>query len=349
MAGSLFDRWYRVLAGIIIGLLVLLFLYKVRMVFTPFILAAAIAYIINPVVRHLERRQVPRVAAILVVYMAIAVAATLIILFIIPIASEEIDHFMKIFPGEVERLKAARYQAYREYRRDGIPETVKAIVDETIRDIEETFIQFLRSIVEGILGIFSHAFNIILAPVLAFYMTRDIENIKATLLSWLPWSKRGYFLDVLSDVDEVIGGYIRGQLMVSTIIALLSSIGLHIIGVDFSIILGVLAGLANIIPYFGPLIGAIPAMGVALITSHKLALYTALVFAIVQYIDNSIVSPKIIGESVGLHPLIVIFVLLVGGQLMGIAGMLIAVPVAAMIKVLLKHFRRLIIEPYLRT
>jgi sporulation integral membrane protein YtvI len=327
------------LLKILFALALLIILYKIRGVFTPFLLAAIIAYLINPVVRYLEERAVPRVPAILIVYLAILVATTLIVLFIIPIASEEIEHFAKVFPQEVERIRSTRYLAYRGYKRDGIPETLKTVADETIRDIEDGLLKFLRGVVESIIGLFSHIVSFILAPVLAFYMTRDLEKIKEELLSWLPWSKQGLAMEILTDVDRVIGGYIRGQVMVSLIIALLSSIGLYILGLDFSVILGLVAGVTNIIPYFGPVIGAIPSTCIALIESPKLAIRVALLFALVQQIDNSVVSPKIIGDSVGLHPLVVIFSLLVGGQLFGFAGMLLAVPAAATIKVVMSHFR----------
>jgi predicted PurR-regulated permease PerM len=141
----------------------------------------------------------------------------------------------------------------------------------------------------------------------------------------------------LEDIDQVIGEFIRGQLIVCTVIAVLTSIALYLMGVQFAIILGMIAGIVDVIPYFGPFIGMLPCIAVALLQSPKLALYTALAFIAIQQVESNIISPKIVGDRVGLHPVVIIFALLAGERLLGFIGLVLAVPAAAIIKVILHH------------
>ncbi|MEW6230265.1 MAG: AI-2E family transporter, partial [Bacillota bacterium] len=159
------------------------------------------------------------------------------------------------------------------------------------------------------------------------------------LLSWIPGRWRSEVVGLLIEMDHALGSFIRGQLLVSGIVGVLISLGLSIIGVDFALVIGLLAGIFDIIPYFGPVIGAVPAIALALLKSPVLVIYVVVLFVVVNQIESAIVGPNILGEQIGLHPVAVIFAILAGGHLFGVTGVLLAVPVAAIIKVFLRYLQ----------
>lgn len=153
----------------------------------------------------------------------------------------------------------------------------------------------------------------------------------------IPLSKRSELLQLWEEIDEVLINFIIGNLTVALLVGSCTAFGLAMIGMDFPLLLGIITGITNIIPYFGPVIGGIPAVLLALLKSQKLAFYVIIVIVVVQQLESNFISPKVLGKSVGLHPLIVIFILLAGGELGGIVGMLIAVPLTAVLKIIVTY------------
>ncbi|MGI6226820.1 MAG: AI-2E family transporter, partial [Peptococcales bacterium] len=201
--------------------------------------------------------------------------------------------------------------------------------------IENYIITIIASIVEGFFYFFTKIIDLILAPILAFYLLKDFDNIKDGILQLIPADYRKDLINLGQQMDKVLKNFFRGHLIVALIVGLLTTIGLSWVGMEFALVLGLVAGVFNIIPYFGPLFGIIPAVSLALLESKKKALLVFLVMTLIQQVEGNIVTPKIMGKSVGLHPLIIILVLLAGGHLFGIVGMIFAVPVTGIIKVLL--------------
>jgi predicted PurR-regulated permease PerM len=146
------------------------------------------------------------------------------------------------------------------------------------------------------------------------------------------------------EMDNSLGSFIRGQLLISAIVRILIAVGLSIMGVDFALIIGLIAGIFNIVPYFGPIIGAVPAVVFALLKSPLTAVYVVLLFAVVNQVESSIISPNILGEHVGLHPVTVIFSIISGGYLFGILGVILAVPVTSIVKVTLRYVHNKLLQ-----
>ena len=146
------------------------------------------------------------------------------------------------------------------------------------------------------------------------------------------------------EMDNSLGSFIRGQLLISAIVGILIAVGLSIMGVDFALIIGLIAGIFNIVPYFGPIIGAVPAVVFALLKSPLTAVYVVLLFAVVNQVESSIISPNILGEHVGLHPVTVIFSIISGGYLFGILGVILAVPVTSIVKVTLRYVHNKLLQ-----
>lgn len=208
---------------------------------------------------------------------------------------------------------------------------IYVIINEKLNTFLVTFSEsFLTNILEGIENIISLA----IIPIVTYYFLVDGELLFHKLLLILPTEKRIVIKKVLTHIDKVLSRYIVSQLFLSLIIGVITSIALLILGVDFAILLGIFNGILNIIPYFGPIIGGIPAVFVALISSPKRALFTALVVFLIQQIEGNILSPKITGDSTNMHPIIIIILLLIGEKLGGFVGMIIAVPIGVIIKVI---------------
>jgi predicted PurR-regulated permease PerM len=211
------------------------------------------------------------------------------------------------------------------------------VLDQNILQVQEGAQAVVERMTEAVLGIFTHLFTILIIPILVYYLLRDEATLKRSALLLFPKKYRRWIARVGGEMDHTLGAYVRGMLLICILVALMTYAGLLLVGVDFALILSLIAGVTNIIPYFGPIIGATPAVLIALLTSPALALKVSIVIVIVQQLESQIFVPQILGKSMGLHPLVVIFVLIIGGKLFGLFGLIFAVPFTAMLRILFKH------------
>lgn len=337
-------RWLRIIMLITVGIGVLYFLWMIKAVLYPFLIAFGIAYVLNPAVCVLTRRGTPRIPAILMVYVALGSIAGLASIFFTPILLRELNEFAARVPEFTQRAQLLVEELHLRYDSAVLPNALRPIIDEAIAGGEVRLQHFIRDIFNGILNLMTHMIGLLIAPVLAFYMLNDWEAMGNKLKEFIPITWRREFLLMVEEIDAVLSGVIRGQLTVGLLVMVLVSIGLHVIGLDFAILIGIFAGLLDVVPYFGAVAGAIPAVLLALLHSPGVAVKVILLFFVVHQLEGSILSPKILGDNVGLHPLTVVFVLLVGGELYGLLGLLLAVPVAAILKVIAKHTMEWLVE-----
>ncbi|NMA13924.1 MAG: AI-2E family transporter [Clostridia bacterium] len=316
---------------------ILIFMYHIRVILTPFFLSIIFAYILLPGVETLVKRQIPISLAILIIYLTVASVVAVLILYVFPGIFAELNRFAETVPLYTGQIQVWLSQLHEVYNRFNIPEGIRQVIDETILLVEKTLIQAARNIAQGIIGLVGHVLSIVIVPVLTFYFLKDHELICKRIVSLLPPAYRTEFLTLWARINSVLRKFIRGHLSVACIVGTLTGLGLALVGVDYAVTLGLMAGAADIIPYFGPIIGALPAVFLALLQSKKLALKVVLIMFIVQQLENSIISPRIIGDSVGIHPLAIIFVLLIGGYFWGVLGMLFAVPLAVVLRVLITY------------
>lgn len=314
------------------------FFYRIRIVFIPFFVGGILAYAINPAVNFLERKGASRVLGTITVYVGFALIGAFVGGLLLPVLVSQVEEAMKELPRQalaVERFLNAFYQRFDRFR---IPQFLRVAVDEGIGRTEVYFRDFIAGSVEGALGLFSKAFYLALAPVLAFYFTKDFEKIKAAVTRFLPVGEKARWIAFLGEIDRVLGGFIRGQLIICGFVGTLVALGLTLLKIRFALLIGIIAGILDIIPYFGPVLGAVPAVALALSASLWRALWVVVLFVVVHELESGIISPKILGDRVGLHPLAVIFALLAGGEILGIWGMLLAVPIAACLGVTVRYF-----------
>lgn len=328
---------YRRLFLLLVSIAGLYFLYRVRSIMVPFIFAFFLAYILNPMVQYVENRKVPRCFAILTVYLIVFSMLTGIVVFGVPHLINELNKLGSAIPVLAEEINNIMTRIENRYSSFAMPEVIKSIISERIQNVESGLIEVVRAGTTTVVKLLSYLICLIVAPVFAFYILKDFGRIRDSFELTIPRNYRSDVMAIARDLDEIISGFIRGHLVIAAIVGTLIGLGMFVIGTDFYLIIGIIAAIAELIPYIGPFITAVPAVALSLLVSHQTAIYAVIVILIVQQLENSVISPKILGHSLGLHPLMIIFALLAGGELMGFIGLLVGVPLAASIKVILRY------------
>ncbi|HHV28008.1 AI-2E family transporter [Acetivibrio mesophilus] len=330
------------LLGILITYFGLTYTDKIEKIIFPLVMGAVIAYILRPIVLKLESKNIPRTRSIILIYLAFGIVLTTAVVFIAPIFVNSTREFINTIPEITTEYGENFNNILKTIDTSDWSEEVKnAIYNEINNGVniaENMLMDALRKSLMGFLKSVTGISNIILAMIIAYYIMKDAEFFKKGALSLVPRRWRKEIIGASREINDILSCFIQGQLLTAFIIGVMETIALTIIGVKYSPILGLMGGISNIIPYFGPFIGAIPSVAVALIDSPMKAVWTVLAFLIIQQIDNAFISPKIIEGRIGLHPVTTILAVLVGGEFFGIIGMLVAVPVTAVLKVILKRF-----------
>lgn len=335
VVGNRRKRIMYVAAGsALILLLVGWFFWTVRAILTPFIIALVVAYLLDPAVSFLVSKGFPRTVAILILYLAVALVVSGVVLGLLPRFLGDLNQLAQSVPDYAGRLRFLAASLRDRYRRADLPEGLRVTMDGAISKVATGLQEEISSIMDGVLGFFTGIWSLILAPFVAFYLLQDLDTFKKRAVGCFPRSCRTEVLILAGRIDKVLSGFVRGQLILAAVVALLAGITSHLLGLRFPILLGIFAGLAEIIPYVGPIVGAVPAVLVGLLKSPITGLQVAIAFAIIQQIENAVITPKVMSENVGLHPLTVIFAVLAGGYLAGVWGMVLAVPAAGVIRVL---------------
>lgn len=336
------------------ALLVLLWLLStLGSLLAPFFLALGLAYVLYPVVRRIERRNVGRGPAIAILSLPIIALIALAVVFGVPALAAQTADFVAGVPDALQSVVAwaerAQLQLARRYpfvAESGLLERIRSIRPETVlAELEARQAEIARRVWGAVMGAgrgLSFALTILgylfLTPILAFYLLRDWERIATNLAELVPGVSRPRVVAFLQRYDGLLSGYLRGTLIQSAIIGTLTTVGLWAMGIPFALLLGVMAAVFNIIPYLGLVLTLIPALVVALFTGNVLASLAKvlIVFAVVQALDGAVIGPRILGGSVGLHPVWVILALSVAGFFWGFVGLLLAVPLAVLVKLLLE-------------
>ena len=306
-------------------------------IITPLILAVLLAYILHPSVKNLEKLEVKDDAAIIIVFVYFYILLSAVISFCLPIINAQFESLLALLPDILEQLRSAfdRFAA-------GINSILlRDIGDRISSAIDDIITSKVTSVLEDtgfmVAAVFRSAFYGVLTPFLAFYAMRDSGSGGRMIASWLPTNERAALLRLAGDVDHLLRQYVLGYLLVSVAVAFLSTVFYWCIGLENALALGLVMGLADLIPYFGPFIGAIPAVIVALSAGTGKAVLTVVGLVIIQQLESIVITPKVMGEKVGLHPLVTVMAVLAGGWFFGIAGTIFAVPVTAAGVLILKY------------
>ena len=335
----------------------LVFLWMLKALGTllaPFILAFVLAYILDPLVDRMQRLRLPRSVAILLLALPVLGGVTLLLLLGVPALAGQIESLIRRAPEVVERI--AEWIENLQAARVGfdLPFVDEQVLVERLQGLSPTavtdFIQEKQARLvawswEAVLGlgrglgtVLTVLGYVVLTPVLTFYLLRDYDAIIARAGTYVPRPRLGSATRFVREYDRLLSRYLRGQLIVAVVVGVLTWVGLWIAGFPYSGLVGAVAGVFNLVPYLGLPVSLVPALIIAILSGSFLAsiLKIAIVFGIVQFLDGNIVGPRIVGESVGLHPVWVILAIAVAGVFFGFVGLLLAIPGAILVKLLVQ-------------
>jgi predicted PurR-regulated permease PerM len=339
------DRWLRILATLVLVLLltlgILALLRRLLAVLIVLVGAVFVAYLVYPLVRRFNRRM-PRWLAIVCVYAIFAAVLALLVIFVGPKIAFEARAFAFDFPRFMQNVQDDLLNANIAIL-SFIPlearEGALQLFDNAGTALQRSAVTYVGQALGFLLSVASIFTAFIIIPILTFYILMDLDRIHAGLLRIVPARHHQATDDVLHDIDTVLGGFVRGQVIVGACVAVLVTILLLILRVKYAFLIGLFAGVVDIIPYLGAIAGAIPAVLIAWFT-HGLpwALLVTAGFIGVYQLEGHIIAPNVVGQRVGLTPLMVIIAILVGAELGGIVGMFFAVPLAGIVRAVATRF-----------
>jgi predicted PurR-regulated permease PerM len=329
----------------------ILALWVLREILLPFVAGMALAYLLDPVANRLERLGINRLVASLVIIGAFLLVFVVLILVFVPLLTSQIGAFVEKLPSYVQRLQALAMDPNREWLRKIVGD---GVADAQVGDIVKqgagwitTFLKSLWSGGQALISIFS---LVVVTPVVAFYLLCDWNRMVATVDGWIPLHHRETVHALAREMDDAIAGFVRGQTAVCLILGSFYAVGLTVTGLNFGLLIGLVSGIITFIPYVGSMTGLVVATGVAVAQfwPEYTPILTVLgIFFVGQFLEGYVLSPKLVGESIGLHPVWLMFALFAFGYLFGFVGLLIAVPLAAVIGVLARFaLRRYLASPF---
>ncbi len=327
-----------------VGLALLFLFYLLSPILTPFVIAAVFAYICNPAVERLVARRMPRMLAVSLLIIGTALFLVLLLLILIPMVAQEAITLMGRLPELIELLRdriAPLLKTHLGVELSLDMDSAKKLLTENSEAAKNMLPALLSQAREGGSALISIATNLVLVPIVMFYLLQEWPRIIAALKKAIPRPMLERTMRILGEIDSVLSEFLRGQLSVMLILAVYYSIGLWIAGLNFALPIGMLTGLLAFVPFVGFGGGLILAILAALLQGDGWTLLIAVgvVYTIGQLLESYVLTPYLVGERIGLHPLAVIFALMAFGQLFGFVGMLIALPASAAILVSLREVR----------
>jgi len=324
--------------------------YRLAPVITPFVISAALAYLGDPVVDRLEKVSIgkwhiSRTLAVSIVFVLMTGGMFLLFLIVFPLLQKQVEHLVQSVPGALEWFAGTVLP----WLQAKLGLTSLSLDTETITHALQAYWKELSSATLSVLGTVSRSgqavlgwlINLVLIPVVTFYLLRDWDLLVDGIRKLLPRRIESAVIRLSSEIDEVLAAFVRGQLIVMFALGVIYTAGLWLLGLDLAFIIGMGAGLLSIVPYLGTMVGLVAAVLAAAFQFQDLfsMAMVLLVFAVGQTLEGMVLTPRLVGDRIGLHPVAVIFAILAGGQLFGFLGILLALPVTAALNVLVRHLR----------
>jgi predicted PurR-regulated permease PerM len=327
---------------IVAFVLLILVLWLLSPILLPFIAGLVLAYFLDPVADALERLGLPRILATLVILIVSILSLVLIGLLIVPILGDQIVKFAGDLPHLLQSLLARFNEIAPAWVKDAIAKSgtdIQGSISDIAGKAAVWIAALLASIWSGGLALVNILSLLIVTPIVAFYLLADWDHMVAKVDGWLPRDHTSAIRTIASDIDKTLAGFIRGQGTVCLLLGIFYAVALSIAGLKFGLVIGLIAGLLSFIPFVGALVGGVTAIGVGLVQfwpDYANILTIAGIFAVGQFLEGNFLSPKLVGGSIGLHPVWLMFALFAFGYLFGFVGLLLAVPMAAAAGVLVR-------------
>jgi predicted PurR-regulated permease PerM len=340
------SLWRQVTFWAITILVFVLVLWLLHGVLLPFVAGMTLAYLLDPLANRLERAGVNRVVAALLIVGVFVVAFVVLIILMAPILANQLAGLIAKLPGYVSRLQELVTDPHREWLSKLVGEGVydaHASTGELVKEGVSWLATFLRSLWSGGQALVSIFSLLVVTPIVAFYLISDWNRMVTTIDSLVPLPHRETVRMLALQINAAISGYFRGQTLVALALGVYFSLALTLLGLNFGLLVGILSGLFTLIPYVGSLTGLVLGTGVAIAQfwpDYTRILIVLAVFLVGQFLEGHVLSPKLVGGRVGLHPVWLMFALLSFGYLFGFVGLLIAVPAAAVVGVLIRFALR---------
>ncbi|MEW5757775.1 MAG: AI-2E family transporter [Pseudomonadota bacterium] len=344
---SLGEKWSLVGAAVLFGAL----LYLLAPILTPFVIAALLAYMGDPLVDRLEAKKLSRTLGVTLIFFLLSLVLLVVLLVVVPMLEQQVSALIARLPQYLEfvQQRALPWVAAQLGLDPGLLDLahLKALLTERWSQVGDIAGQVLGSVFHSGVAMMAWLANLVLIPVVAFYLMRDWDVFMTRVRELIPRRWEPEVVMLAGSADEVLGAFFRGQLLVMLALGVLYTVGLWIIGLEFALLLGMIAGLVSFVPYLGFIVGMLLAGVAAYMQFQELMplLGVLAVFGVGQLAESLVLTPKLVGDRIGLHPVAVIFAVMAGGQLFGLIGVLCALPVAAVIMVILRHTH----ERYLRS
>ena len=347
------ERLLQLLYLLLIGIFALVFIYLLVLLFPvyrsffallwrlvlPFLIAAFIAYLLEPLIGKLHEWNIPRGLSILIVYVVFFASVGTLIYQLYPAVIRQLGELKDQLPELSNMYQDMTRKLY--HSTSFLPDAVHDQLDRLFNRLEHSMEQLLGTWAGGFTKIFDIIILATIIPVLVFYFLKDYGVMRKFAKACIPDRFHQKVGIVMTATDESLGNYIRGQLLVCLFVGLASYGAFYLLGLKYVLLLAIIMSITNLIPYFGPIIGAVPAILIALSVSGKLVLYVLIAIFVIQLIESNLLSPFIMARSVRIHPVAILFALLLGGEIGGIYGMVVAVPVLTIIHASQREIRKL--------
>ncbi len=329
------QQWLKLFLFIAAATLLVIFLVSIGELVRLMIIAALLAYILEPLASFLESRGMSRTAATSIIFSGILLLTVIFVLLFLPLVTAEVHSIQRGVKSGQAEVVIRNLETVLEDKLGFLGVQNLNLMDR----IHQASVEFGNKLFNYLLNIVSLVTNLVIIPFIIFFLLKDGREMKKNLVRLVPNRFFEFTLNLLHKMDQQLGNYLRGQFLDALLVGLLSITALWILDVKFFVLIGAFAGLANLIPYVGPIAGAVPAIAIAIMQSgdFTLAVYIALAFAIVQLIDNTLIQPLVVAKTVNMHPLVVMSVVIIGGKFFGILGMLLSVPATGVIKVVVQE------------
>lgn len=328
-----------------VGLATILFVWLMKPILLPFVAGAILAYLGDPLVDRLERLRLTRTLAVCVVFVMITLVSLLVIALLVPLLQQQLRTFIERLPDYLRWAQEVAMPAVGLV----LPEDTRLDIN-AVRELISTHWKEAGGLARELLGratrssgaLIGVLVNLVMVPVVTFYLLRDWDRLVAWIAHLIPRRRLPKVSKIARETDDVLSAFLRGQLLVMIALGIIYSVGLALAGLDLGLLIGITAGLVSFVPYLGFFVGFVAAAIAIVVQEQALLplLWVVLVFGVGQVLESAVLTPLLVGDRIGLHPVVVIFAVLAGGHLSGFVGILLALPVAAAIAVLMRHAKR---------
>lgn len=319
-----------------------LFIVLFSNIFIPLLIGVVLYYLFNPIISFFEKKKVPRIVSIIVFYLILILLIVWASSAALPALYEQIELLVQSFPVYIESLSNNLEPFFSRFISSDNFNQLSSQIEGLLSDLPERAVDFLQGGISGLSNVISGVTNVVVTtifvPVILFFLLKDDKQFASTFIDILPPSWRKDFIRVIKQMSNQAGSYVKGQMIVATALGLMTYIGFKIIGLKFAGVLGLTTGLLSVIPYLGPTLSFIPAITIAMLDSWFMVLKLLIVWVIVQFIEGNILQPNIMGQQLSIHPLTIIIILFVAGDIAGIFGMIFGVPIYAILKVFVLYW-----------